>query len=107
MIMSQPSHSKLNLQRMTEQRNELRALLQDAYDIISAQHDPDCEAFQGRTQAQWRRVSDLLWRPFAMDFEIPDSYPDCCYRNKPTYLSRCHRTITAIATVMPRTNIVR
>ena len=22
-----------------------------------------------------------------MDFEIPDSYPDCCYDNKPTYLS--------------------
>jgi hypothetical protein len=56
-------------------------------------------------KAQWRRVSDLLWRPFAMDFEIPDSYPDCCYRNNPTYLSRCHRTIAAIATVMPRTNI--
>ena len=41
--MSQTLHSKLNLQRITEQRNELRALLQDAYDIISAQHDPDCE----------------------------------------------------------------
>ena len=32
--MSQTPHSKLNLQRMTEQRNELRALLQDGYDII-------------------------------------------------------------------------
>jgi hypothetical protein len=49
----------------------------------------------------------LIVAAVAMDFEIPDSYPDCCYRNKPTYLSRCHRTITAIATVMPRTNIVR
>ena len=49
--MSQTSHSKLNLQRMTEQRNELRALLQDAYDIISAQHDPDCEAWLGQVRA--------------------------------------------------------
>ena len=47
MIMSQ----KLDLQRMTEQRNELRALLQDAYDIISAQHDPDCEAWLGQVRA--------------------------------------------------------
>jgi hypothetical protein len=44
-------HSKLNLQRITEQRNELRALLQDAYDIISAQHDPDCEAWLGQARA--------------------------------------------------------
>jgi len=38
--MAQTPHSKLALQRMTEQRDELRALLQDAYDIISAQNDP-------------------------------------------------------------------
>jgi hypothetical protein len=44
-------HSKLNWQRLTEQRNELRALLQDAYDIISAQHDPDCEAWLGQARA--------------------------------------------------------
>jgi hypothetical protein len=50
MIMSQTPHSKLNLQRMTEQRNELRALLQDAYDIISAQDDPDCEAWLGQAR---------------------------------------------------------
>ena len=50
-IMSQTLHSKLNLQRMTEQRDELRALLQDAYDIISAQHDPDCEAWLGQARA--------------------------------------------------------
>jgi|RhiMetdeSRZDD1v2_1073273.scaffolds.fasta_scaffold40255_4 hypothetical protein len=49
--MSQTLHSKLNLQRMTEQRDELRALLQDAYDIISAQHDPDCEAWLGQARA--------------------------------------------------------
>jgi len=50
-IMSQTLHSKLNLHRMTEQRDELRALLQDAYDIISAQHDPDCEAWLGQARA--------------------------------------------------------
>jgi hypothetical protein len=44
-------HTKLNWQRLTEQRNELRALLQDAYDIISAQHDPDCEAWLGQARA--------------------------------------------------------
>jgi hypothetical protein len=49
--MSQTLHSKLNLQRMTEQRDELRALLQDAYDIISARHDPDCEAWLGQARA--------------------------------------------------------
>ena len=48
--MSQTPHSKLNLQRMTEQRNELRALLEDAYDIISAQDDPDCEAWLGQAR---------------------------------------------------------
>jgi len=51
MIMSQTLYSKLNLERITEQRNELRALLQDAYDIISAQHDPDCEAWLGQARA--------------------------------------------------------
>jgi len=51
MIMSQTLHSKLNWQRMTEQRNELRALLQEAYDIISAQDDPDCEAWLGQARA--------------------------------------------------------
>ncbi len=49
--MSQTEHSKLNLQRMTEQRNELRALLQDAYDIISAQDDRDCDAWLGQVRA--------------------------------------------------------
>ena len=44
------SHSNLNLQRMTEQRNELRALLQDAYDIISAQGDSDCDAWLGQAR---------------------------------------------------------
>ncbi|MGB8893171.1 MAG: hypothetical protein WCD13_02455 [Pseudolabrys sp.] len=48
--MSQTPHSKLNLQRMTEQRNELRALLQDAYDIISTQDDPDCVAWLGQAR---------------------------------------------------------
>jgi hypothetical protein len=49
--MSQTLHSKLNLQRTTEQRDELRALLQDAYDIISTQDDPACEAWLGRARA--------------------------------------------------------
>jgi hypothetical protein len=57
MIMSQTSHSKLNLQRMTEQRNELRALLQDAYDIISARHDPDCEAWLGQVLAALAKMA--------------------------------------------------
>ena len=52
--MSQTLHSKLNLQRITEQRNELRALLQDAYDIISAQHDPDCEVKPALRSPKWR-----------------------------------------------------
>jgi hypothetical protein len=51
MTMSQTEHSKLNLQRMTEQRNELRALLKDGYDLISTQHDPDCEAWLGQVRA--------------------------------------------------------
>jgi hypothetical protein len=50
-IMAQTPHSKLALQRMTEQRDELRALLQDAYDIISTQDDRDCEAWLGRARA--------------------------------------------------------
>jgi hypothetical protein len=50
MIMAQTPHSKLNLQRMTEQRNELRALLQDAYDIILAQGDSDREAWLGQAR---------------------------------------------------------
>jgi hypothetical protein len=57
MIMSQTSHSKLNLQRITEQRNELRALLQDAYDIISAQHDPDCEAWLGQARVALAKMA--------------------------------------------------
>jgi hypothetical protein len=58
MIMSQTSHSKLNLQRITEQRNELRALLQDAYDIISDQHDPpDCEAWLGQARATLAKMA--------------------------------------------------
>jgi hypothetical protein len=36
---------------MTEQRNELRALLKDGYDLISTQHDPDCEAWLGQVRA--------------------------------------------------------
>ena len=55
--MSQTAHSKLNLQRMTEQRNELRALLQDAYDIISAQDDPDCEAWLGQVRAMLAKTA--------------------------------------------------
>ena len=55
--MSQTPHSKLNLQRLTEQRNELRALLQDAYDIISAQHDPDCEAWLGKARAALAKMA--------------------------------------------------
>jgi hypothetical protein len=50
-------HSKLNLQRITEQRNELRALLQDAYDIISAQHDPDCEAWLGQARVALAKMA--------------------------------------------------
>ena len=55
--MSQTPYSKLNLQRITEQRNELRALLQVAYDIISAQDDPDCDAWLGQSalrSPEWR-----------------------------------------------------
>jgi len=55
--MSQTLHSKLNLQRITEQRNELRALLQDAYDIISAQHDPDCEAWLGQARVALAKMA--------------------------------------------------
>jgi hypothetical protein len=50
-------HSKLNLQRITEQRNELRALLQDAYDIISAQNDPDCEAWLGQARVALAKMA--------------------------------------------------
>jgi hypothetical protein len=50
-------HSKLNLERITEQRNELRALLQDAYDIISAQHDPDCEAWLGQARVALAKMA--------------------------------------------------
>jgi hypothetical protein len=57
MIMSQTLHSKLNLQRITEQRNELRVLLQDAYDIISAQHDPDCEAWLGQARVALAKMA--------------------------------------------------
>ena len=49
--MAQTPHSKLALQRMTEQRDELRALLQGAYDIISTQDDRDCQAWLGRARA--------------------------------------------------------
>jgi hypothetical protein len=55
--MSQSSHSKLNLQRITEQRNELRALVQDAYDIISAQHNPDYEAWLGQARAALAKMA--------------------------------------------------
>jgi hypothetical protein len=55
--MTMTPYSKLNLQRMTEQRNELRALLQDAYDIISAQHDPDCEAWLGQARAALAKMA--------------------------------------------------
>ena len=55
--MGQTLHSKLNLQRVTEQRNELRALLQDAYDIISAQDDPDCEAWLGQARATLAKMA--------------------------------------------------
>jgi len=55
--MSQTPHSKLNLQRIIEQRNELRALLQDAYDIISAQHDPDCEAWLGQARVALAKMA--------------------------------------------------
>ena len=55
--MSQTLHSKLNLQRITEQRNELRVLLQDAYDIISAQHDPDCEAWLGQARVALAKMA--------------------------------------------------
>ena len=58
--MSQTLHSKLNLQRMTEQRDELRALLQDAYDIISAQHDPDCEAWLGQARAALAKTAVMV-----------------------------------------------
>jgi hypothetical protein len=34
---------KLDLQRITEQRDRLIMLLQDAYDIIEAADDPDCK----------------------------------------------------------------
>ena len=57
MIMSQTPHSKLNLQRIIEQRNELRELLQDAYDIISAQHDPDCEAWLGQARVALAKMA--------------------------------------------------
>ena len=55
--MSQTPHSKLNLQRIIEQRNELSALLQDAYDIISAQHDPDCEAWLGQARVALAKMA--------------------------------------------------
>ena len=55
--MGQTPYSKLNLQRMTEQRNELRALLQDAYDIISAQDDPDCDAWLGQARAALAKMA--------------------------------------------------
>ena len=55
--MSQTPHSKLNLQRIIEQRNELRALLQDAYDIISAQHDPNCEAWLGQARVALAKMA--------------------------------------------------
>ena len=55
--MSQTPYSKLNWQRIIEQRNELRALLQDAYDIISAQHDPDCEAWLCRARATLAKMA--------------------------------------------------
>ena len=58
--MSQTLHSKLNLQRMTEQRDELRALLQDAYDIISAQRDPDCEAWLGQARAALAKTAVMV-----------------------------------------------
>ena len=31
-----------------------------------------------------------------MDFEIPDGHPNNSHRNKPTYLSPCHRTLFRI-----------
>jgi hypothetical protein len=34
---------KLDLQRVTEQRDRLIMLLQDAHDIIEAADDPDCK----------------------------------------------------------------
>ena len=55
--MGQTPYSKLNWQRLTEQRNELRALLQDAYDIISAQDDPDCEAWLCRARAMLAKMA--------------------------------------------------
>ena len=55
--MSQTAYSKLNLQRMTEQRNELRALLQDGYDLISVQHDPDCEGWLCRARAMLAKTA--------------------------------------------------
>jgi hypothetical protein len=51
-IMVRPaSQATVKLQRMTEQRDEFKALLQDAYDIISVQDDPDCAAWLGQARA--------------------------------------------------------
>jgi hypothetical protein len=58
--MAQTPHSKLALQRMTDQRDELRALLQDAYDIISAQNDPDCETWLGQVRAALAKAAVMV-----------------------------------------------
>ena len=55
--MGQTPYSKLNWQRLIEQRNELRALLQDAYDIISTRDDPDCEAWFDRARATLAKMA--------------------------------------------------
>lgn len=76
-----------------------------------------CEGDDPRSLVAARMTADeststsvLMWRPLAVDFEIPDSHPDCRYSKEPTYLSPsgcCHLTIAVTATVAPRTNIVR
>jgi|GEM_PF-996202 hypothetical protein len=45
------SQVRLDLARVTEERRELVALLKDAYSIIEAMDDPDCEAWLGQARA--------------------------------------------------------
>lgn len=47
---------RLDLIHVTEERKELIALLQDAYAIIEASDDPDCEAWLGQARAALAKV---------------------------------------------------
>jgi hypothetical protein len=47
---------KLDLARIREQRDELVTLVQDAYSIIEALDDPECEAWLGQARAALARA---------------------------------------------------